>query len=118
MRLDAHELINRYEALESERENLDGQLELLEKFVLPGKGRFFQEGHDEEESIDWRHREIYDGTAQNALNLLASNLHGSLTSPSTTWFELRFRSDEVDSIRDEFRDQLAAIQAMRRARGA
>lgn len=32
--------------------------------------------------------------------------------------ELGFRSDEVDAIRDEFRDQLAAIQAMRRARGA
>ena len=32
--------------------------------------------------------------------------------------ELRFRADEVDAIRDEFRDQLAAIQAMRRARGA
>ena len=32
--------------------------------------------------------------------------------------ELGFRSDEVDDIRDEFRDQLAAIQAMRAARGA
>ena len=32
--------------------------------------------------------------------------------------ELGFRSDEVDSIRNEFKDQLAAIQAMRRARGA
>ncbi|MGD8487190.1 MAG: TerB family tellurite resistance protein [Chloroflexota bacterium] len=32
--------------------------------------------------------------------------------------ELGFRSDEVDVIRNEFRDQLAAIQAMRRARGA
>ena len=32
--------------------------------------------------------------------------------------ELGFRSDEVDAIRDEFRDKLAAIQAMRRARGA
>lgn len=32
--------------------------------------------------------------------------------------ELGFRSDEVDSIRNEFRDQLAAIQAMRAARGA
>lgn len=31
--------------------------------------------------------------------------------------ELGFRADEVDTIRDEFRDQLAAIQAMRRARG-
>ncbi|MFV2064673.1 MAG: TerB family tellurite resistance protein [Chloroflexota bacterium] len=32
--------------------------------------------------------------------------------------ELGFRSEEVDDIRNEFRDQLAAIQAMRRARGA
>jgi tellurite resistance protein len=32
--------------------------------------------------------------------------------------ELGFRSDEIDDIRNEFRDQLAAIQAMRRARGA
>lgn len=31
--------------------------------------------------------------------------------------ELGFRSDEVDAIRTEFRDQLAAIQAMRAARG-
>jgi uncharacterized tellurite resistance protein B-like protein len=32
--------------------------------------------------------------------------------------ELGFRSDEIDDMRDEFRDQLAAIQAMRAARGA
>jgi tellurite resistance protein len=32
--------------------------------------------------------------------------------------ELGFRSDEVDVIRNEFRDQLAAIQAMRAARSA
>jgi uncharacterized tellurite resistance protein B-like protein len=32
--------------------------------------------------------------------------------------ELGFRSDEVDSLRNEFRDQLSAIQAMRAARGA
>ena len=32
--------------------------------------------------------------------------------------ELGFRADEVDSVRYEFRDKLAAIQAMRAARGA
>ena len=32
--------------------------------------------------------------------------------------ELGFRADEIDAIRNEFRDQLAAIQAMRAARGA
>lgn len=32
--------------------------------------------------------------------------------------ELGFRADEIDGIRNEFRDQLAAIQTMRAARGA
>ncbi len=32
--------------------------------------------------------------------------------------ELGFRADEIDEVRNEFRDQLAAIQAMRAARGA
>lgn len=32
--------------------------------------------------------------------------------------ELLFRSEEVDAIRDEFRDQLAAIQAMRQSRSS
>jgi tellurite resistance protein len=32
--------------------------------------------------------------------------------------ELGFRADEIDDLRNEFRDQLSAIQAMRAARGA
>jgi tellurite resistance protein len=32
--------------------------------------------------------------------------------------ELGFRSDQVDAIRDEFRDQLAAVQSMRAALGS
>ncbi len=32
--------------------------------------------------------------------------------------ELGFRADEIDDVRNEFRDQLSAIQAMRAARGA
>lgn len=99
-RMSAQELVQRYEALESERRNLDGQLELLERFVLPGKGRFFEEGLDQEESINWRHREIYDGTANNAAVQLSANVHGALTSPATEWFELRFRDDELNDSRE------------------
>ena len=47
----------------------------------------------------------------------------SITAPESAELneigkELGFRSDEVDAIRNEFRDKLAAIQAMRAARGA
>lgn len=100
MRLTENDVVLRYEALESERKNLDGQYELIERFVMPGKGRFFNEGVEDEESIDWRHREIYDGTAQNAVVLLSASLAGSLTSPSATWFELAFRSDDLNDDRE------------------
>ena len=100
MRLSPRDIVQRYEALESERENLDGQYELIERFIMPGKGRFFSEGFDLEESIDWTHREIFDGTAQNAVVSLAANLAGSLTSSASTWFELRFRSDELNDDRE------------------
>lgn len=99
-RLNATDCKLRYEALESERKNLDGQLELLERFVMPGKGRFFQEGLDAEESVDWRHRELYDGTAQNSNTLLAANSHSALTSGAMTWFELTFRQDELNESKE------------------
>lgn len=100
MSLTAEEIVLRYEALESERENLDGQFELIERFIMPGKGRFFQEGHDEEESIDWTHRELYDGTAQNAMTLLSAHIHGALTSPAFQWFHLRFRAEQLNDQHD------------------
>lgn len=95
-RQPAETLVRRHEALASERSNLDGQLSLLERFVLPGKGRYYEGDAMGEQSIDWRHREIYDGTAMHANTLLASNLHSNLTSESATWFDLRFREDELN----------------------
>lgn len=91
-----HQIVNRYELLRGERKNLDYQWEIIERFVMPGKGRFFQEGFDQEESINWRHRELYDQTATQALITLAAALHSSLTSPSTRWFNLRFRQPELN----------------------
>ena len=98
--MDAHEIVNRYDALVGERKSLDYTYDLIERFVMPGKGRFFQEGMDLEESIDFRHRELYDMTAPMALTQLAASIHGSLTSPVATWHHLKFRNPELNDMQD------------------
>ena len=40
---------------------------------------------------DKRHTVIFDGTAIHSLELLASSLHGMLTSSVNRWFGLRFK---------------------------
>jgi tellurite resistance protein len=65
-------------------------------------------------------REQREGLLRTAFAVGAAD--HSITAPETAELneigkELGFRADEVDAIRDEFRDQLAAIQAMRAAGG-
>jgi len=98
--MDANEIVNRYDRLVGERKQLDYTYELIERFIMPGKGRFFQEGMDLEESIDFRHRELFDMTGPMSNTSLASNLHGSLTSPVATWHYLEFRNDELNDLAD------------------
>ena len=90
------EIRRRYQVLRAERYTIENTWELIEKFVAPYRGEFFEE-NDTEHSIDWKLRELFDSTAIQASNTLASSLHGSLTSPAYQWFALRFRSDELNS---------------------
>ena len=98
--MDALEICNRYDRLVSERRQFDYTLELIERFIMPGRGRFFREGMDLEESIDFRHRELYDMTAPMSVNQLASSMHGSLTSPVALWHNLRFRQEELNDSKE------------------
>ena len=99
--MNPKEIVNRYENLKSERRSWDYQAELIERFVIPGKGRFFQDGNDSENSINWRHRELYDQTAPNMLVLLASNLHSGLMNPSSVWFSPRLSDPTLGNQHDE-----------------
>ena len=89
----ARRLINRYERLKGERKNWDHTAELIGRYVMPGRARFFEDGVDWEEAINWRHREKFDDTAVRSAKMLAASLHGNLTSPATKWFEQRYRND-------------------------
>ena len=91
-----NEICIAYDRLYGERKNWDYQAELIERFVMPGKGRFFQHGFDSEQSINWRHRELFDQTATVALTILASSIHGSLTNPASQWLGASWRQKELN----------------------
>ena len=91
------EIRARYDALWTIRKTIEQDWDLIEKFIAPLRGgKFFQDQTSEHE-IDWRRgRDVFDSTAILAANTLASSVHGALTSPSTQWFTMRFRDDDLN----------------------
>jgi len=88
------ELVQRFEALRSERSNLDSTYDLIDQFVAPNKGRLWS--RDEENSIEWRERDRYEDTAVLAAQTLASSMHGAITNPAHKWFSFRFRDLDLN----------------------
>lgn len=88
--MDPQLLRNRFDQLVSQRKTLDWTFQTIEKHVVPFRGEFFKPETSELE-VEWRRRQIYDSTAPVACNLLASQMHGNLTSASIKWFDLTFR---------------------------
>lgn len=82
--------------LESERTGVELVWQLIEQFIFPFRGEFFG-GTAEEGSVDWRRREIYDGTAAIANQNLAANMNSGLTNSLYQWFQLKLRNKELNA---------------------
>ena len=90
-------IVKRFSQVEAQRRVVQQQWDDISLLVVPYRGDFWNL-HQTETSTDWReNRNVFDSTAINACQTLAASLHGSLTSPSVKWFELRFRDDELNS---------------------
>lgn len=85
------QLERRYKTLQSQRSNWENHWQQLADYMLPRKADITKK----RTQGDKRTELIYDGTAIHAVELLASSLHGMLTSPSTPWFSMRFRDQEL-----------------------
>lgn len=91
------DIVKRFDAQKSLRTTVEHTWELINKFVVPYRGDFFRE-ITSEHAVDWReNREIFDSTAFDAANILASTIHGSLTSASIRWFEIAYRQSKLNS---------------------
>ena len=89
----------RYHERQSERRPLDGILQQIERFVVPYRGNFFNDSSSEDET-QWRQSQLYDSTAIQACDTLASSLQGALTSPSAMWFTLQFQNEDLNNTND------------------
>jgi len=89
---DIKQRVNRLEAERKTQENL---WQDIETYICPYRGSFMQQNVTEG-SIKIDRPEIYDGTALQAQQNLAANLHGNLTSPFFRWFNLKFRKNELN----------------------
>jgi hypothetical protein len=101
--MDAIEIKKRYDALVSQRKTVEDVWEVINQLVVPFRGDFFRD-ITSEHAVTWRdNREIFDSTAVDAAHILASSIHGSLTSPAIRWFELAYRDltlNETQEARD------------------
>ena len=106
--MDAVQIRQRFDALESQRKTLDDTLQTIEKYVVPYRGEFFKPLSSMLE-VEWRRRYIFDSTAPVACDTLASKIHTNLTSPSIRWFELRFREEALNDMQGA-KEWIEAVQ--------
>ena len=92
-------LISRFERLSGRRQNWETHWQEVADYMLPRKSDI----NKKRSRGDKRMELIFDSSPLQALELLASSLHGMLTNPSTPWFTLRFKKLE------DFNDDEAKI---------
>ena len=88
----AQTLKNNMSRLMEKRSNWEAHWQEVANYMLPRKSDITKEAT----KGDKRHTLIFDGTAIHSLELLASSLHGSLTSSVNRWFGLRFKENLVN----------------------
>ena len=94
-------LLKRFDKLSSQRQNWETHWQEVADYMMPRKAdvtKLRSRG-------DKRTELIFDSSPLQAVELLAASLHGMLTNPSTPWFSLRFKSEEV-SEEDEAKEWL------------
>jgi hypothetical protein len=92
----SRDLVKRYRQEHSDRQTVQRNWDAITQFVMPYRGRFFQD-QKSESSVDWNEaRKVYDSTATQGAKNLASRLHGDVTSPTLKWFDIRFRSEALN----------------------
>ena len=96
-------LVKRFEYIQSQRDNWDTHYQELSDYMLPRKADIVRKRSRGEKRMEL----IYDGTALQAVDLLAASLHGMLTSGASPWFHLDIKDTEInrdDDVREWLQD--------------
>jgi len=102
------ELKDNLSRLQTKRQTWESHWQEVSDYMLPRKS----DVNRERSKGDKRNVQIYDSTAVHSLELLASSLHGMLTSNATRWFQLRYKeailndSDEAKEWLEDAMDKM------------
>jgi hypothetical protein len=86
-------LLSRYERLEGQRQNWETHWQEVADYMQPRKADVTKK----RARGDKRMEQVFDSSPIQAIELLAASLHGMLTNPSTPWFTLRFKDEDIDN---------------------
>ena len=86
-------LLTRFGKLKSQRANWENHWQEVADYMQPRKADVTKR----RSRGDKRNELIFDSSPIQAVELLASSLHGMLTNPSTPWFTLRFKEDDIEN---------------------
>jgi hypothetical protein len=97
----AKNLLKRFDRLKSQRQNWESHWQEVADYMQPRKADVTKS----RSKGDKRTELIFDGSPLQSVELLAASLHGMLTNPSTPWFSLRFKQDDMEN-EDEAKEWL------------
>ena len=86
-------LLSRYERLEGQRQNWETHWQEVADYMQPRKADVTKQ----RARGDKRMEQVFDSSPIQAVELLAASLHGMLTNPSTPWFTLKFKDEDIDN---------------------
>ena len=96
--MPARLLEDRYQTLYKIRQQYDETWQTIARYCLPRKASFYEV---EPSTNIRRERMVLDSTAPRALEMFASFLHSSLSSPTSQWFDIVVRGQNaLDAQRD------------------
>ena len=89
-----HKLLKRLKDLESQRVPYENVWDEITEYVLPHRGDFLTR----RAAGEIRTRRLFDTTAIQTNEFLASTLHGGLTPPAAKWMDLRAKDPNINAL--------------------
>ena len=86
-------LLSRFDRLQGQRENWETHWQEVADYMQPRKADVTKR----RARGDKRMEQVFDSSPIQSVELLAASLHGMLTNPSTPWFTLRFKDEEIEN---------------------
>ena len=104
-------LLRQLNQLEQQRKTWEHHWQEIGDYIIPRKADITLS----RTAGDKRMEKIFDATAIHAAELLSASLHGMLTNPSSKWFDLQYRNDELN-VDDEAKEYLESqVEVMYKA---